>query len=85
MQYAEKKVKGEMIGEGCLIQGFGVLLFLVSWVLGPAGGLVGFVVMLVFLSVGSAKAKKYLCGNCGNPLASKEVRMCPTCRSEFRD
>lgn len=81
---AKKKAKSEMVGEGCLLQGVALLLPVAggafAGTIGLAGGLVGGIVL--FIS-GSAKSKKWICGNCGNPIANKDVMMCPTCRSRF--
>jgi hypothetical protein len=81
--------KVEFAGIGNLVQFLGLLGAIAStyfgYALGSAGtglviGLVGCVCLFV---VGSEMSKKYVCGSCGNPLASKHVRICPTCKAQI--
>lgn len=77
---AEKISKIEFAGVGCAIQGAGLLAPAVGSLAGIIGVTIGLFVMVALLLVGSAKSKRWLCGSCRNPLASKEVRICPACR-----
>jgi len=65
-------VKFEFIGLGCAIQAIGVILLF--WF--PFGTLLG----LLLLVIGSRMARKWICSECKNPLASKSVTLCPACR-----
>lgn len=72
------------VGTGCAIQGLGIAApFILGFMFGSGGTAVGAVIFVVLLFVGSAKAISWRCGACKNPLAGKEVRMCPTCGSTF--
>jgi hypothetical protein len=67
--------KNEFAGTGCAIQGLGLLL--VWW--WPIGTVLG----LGLLIYGSIKSGYFVCGNCGNRIADREVRMCPVCKSRL--
>lgn len=69
-------------GTGCLIQGFGLLLGVVLFVLLPViGWVLGPLVALGMLIAGSHMATSYECSVCRNPVASRRVRLCPTCHA----
>lgn len=70
------KRKTEFAGSGCAIQGIGLLLLL-WW---PIGTVMG----LGLLIYGSIKSGYFVCGQCGNRIADKDVRMCPVCKSGLR-
>lgn len=81
---AKRIKKSEFAGVGCLIQGLGLLApLLLPAILGIPGLLIGLLLMVVLFLVGSAKASKWLCGNCRNPLPSKEVTICSACRAHL--
>lgn len=77
---AKVRRRSILLGSGCLVQGVGLLVGgaliiavpVVGWVLGP-------IVILGLLLVGSNMATVYECGNCRNPVASRRVKLCPTC------
>jgi hypothetical protein len=81
--YGIIKKKTEVAGVGCLIQFAGILVFLISFIAFPIGTAFGFLIMLSLLIIGSQKATKFYCGNCGNPVDNKGVKLCPACRIEF--
>ena len=81
---AQKERKSEFAGVGCVIQGTGLIApFVLGALLGPFGVVIGLVLLLVLFFLGSAKATKWICGNCKNPIASKEVTICAACRARF--
>ena len=90
---AERERVSSFVGVGCLLQAVGLLapFFLYAIfaaVAGLAAGAIGAVAGLVLLPVlfvvGSRKASSWRCGNCKNPLASKDVRLCPVCHATLR-
>jgi hypothetical protein len=67
-------------GIGCLLQGLALLApfaFGAAW--GATGVLVGIPVAIALWTVGSRCAVTWRCGRCKNPLASADVRICPSC------
>jgi hypothetical protein len=75
------EAKSEFIGSGCAIQ---ALALVIPWpfaLIGVEGFLLGLALALVLFIVGSAKSKSYRCSACKNPVATKDVRMCPACKS----
>ncbi len=80
VRLAEIKQRTEFFGAGCVTQGLGLLMPVLGLLLGPLGFGVGVIVGLALLLVGSQAAIKYVCGKCGNPVAHKEVKICPTCK-----
>jgi hypothetical protein len=80
---AKRESKHDFAGAGCAIQGLGLLAPVVGLLAGPVGFTAGLLVMVALFIVGSAKSKRWICGNCRNPLADKGVRMCPTCRADL--
>lgn len=66
--------KVEFCGWGAVVQGIGLLLCLT---------LVGAIVGIPMLIVGSYMSIKHRCSWCGNPVSDKNVKVCPACRSEF--
>lgn len=80
---ARRESKHEFAGAGCAIQGLGLLAPLLGLLAGAAGFVIGLLAMFALLILGSVKSKRWICGNCKNPLADKGVRMCPTCRADL--
>ena len=72
---AKRKRKTEMAGVGCLIQAIGLAALFFF----PIGTFIG-VVLLIY---GSMKSVYLVCSNCGNRLADKNVKMCPTCKASL--
>lgn len=76
--------KSELAGAGALIQGLGLASPVVLAFLGGAGGfMLGLVLCPVFLIAGRRRARSFACGECRNPVASAEVRVCPTCKTKL--
>jgi rubrerythrin len=69
----EKNTRGGLTG-ALLILGGVVMLFI--W---PFGTIIGLVLLVLGCSIGNG----YRCGNCGNKIESKFVKMCPTCSERF--
>lgn len=85
MRALRPKKNSELVGVGCLIQGIGLLSpFVLYEVIGIMGIVVGLLLMVVLLLIGSRMALKWTCPVCANPLASKDVMVCPSCQVEFR-
>jgi len=81
---AVRERKSELIGVGCFVQGFGLLApFVLGALLGFAGAVIGTVVLVLLLLVGSRMALKWRCGSCKNPIAGKDVQICPVCRANL--
>jgi hypothetical protein len=81
---AKREKKSEIAGVGCVIQGLGLIApFVLGALLGIVGGVIGVVLLLVLFFLGSAKATKWTCGNCNNPIASKDVTVCAACRAQL--
>lgn len=87
---AKRLQKVEFAGVGSLVQFLGLLALLAAacfgylmgqTLAGVVVGVVGVVGCICLIVIGSEMSKKSICGNCGNPLASKHVRLCPTCKS----
>jgi hypothetical protein len=71
-------------GTGCLVQGLGLLApFVLYAAFGGMGGIFGGVLLLILFGVGSSMSLSWRCGSCGNPIASKHVRLCPVCHAEL--
>ncbi|MFW5909187.1 MAG: hypothetical protein ACOCUM_00295 [Thiohalospira sp.] len=75
--------KSEFAGGGALVQLIGLLIFTASFAAFPVGPVLGFFVMLGFLVIGSRMSQKLVCGNCKNPVASKDVTKCPSCGADL--
>ncbi len=82
------------LGTGCIAQALALLVVLGGawcWFFGAAVGFapnvasgfaaVGVVAGLMLAVAGRSGNTAYRCGACGNPLASKEVMLCPTCKA----
>ena len=76
IRFARIKSKSEGCGLGCVLQILG--LALLFWF--PFGTVLG-VALLVW---GHVAACKYTCGDCGNALSSKSVKLCPACQAHFQ-
>ena len=82
---AKRERKGELIGIGCFVQGAGLVApFILGSLFGSGGTLIGVVLLVLLLLVGSRLALKWRCGNCKNPIAGKEVQVCPVCKASLR-
>ena len=90
---AKRERVSSFVGAGCLIQAAGflaplVLYWVFGFIAGASGQMFGLVIGLILLAVmfiyGSRKASLWRCGNCKNPIASKDVNMCPVCRATLR-
>jgi len=78
------KKKSEVVGVGCLVQGIGLVApFFLYELMGYDGVVIGLLLMVVLLLIGSRMALKWICPACGNPVAFKNVKVCPSCRAEF--
>lgn len=81
---ARREKRSEIVGIGCVIQGLGLISpFVLGAFLSVLGVIIGIVLLLVLFFVGSSKATKWICGNCKNPIASKEVTICGACRARL--
>ena len=81
---ARREKRSEVAGVGCVIQGLGILApFVLGALLSVFGVVIGLILLVVLFFVGSAKSRKWVCGNCKNPIASKEVTVCGACRAQF--
>jgi len=78
---ATRRKKTEMAGKGCLTQTVGLILFGISFTLGPFGIAAGFILLLVLLTIGSQQSVKLTCSNCGTLLLDKHVQECPGCHA----
>lgn len=78
---AKIKSKTVFAGSGSLVQLVGVATAVMGtlW-FGDMGLLVGGVLGLMLLIVGSSMSKYLFCSNCGNRLDGRHVKMCPTCK-----
>lgn len=84
MYKSQPKKKSEMAGPGCLVQAIGLLMPFVGWYFASMiGAIIGGAIMLAMLLVGSRMALKWICPECNNPVASKNVRICPACQARF--
>ena len=63
-----RKLKSEMMGTGCIMQGVGVAVLFYFW---PVG--------LALLAAGSLLSYRWVCGNCRNKI-DKGSRLCPACQ-----
>lgn len=85
-QQVQAKVvrKSDMAGMGCLVQGLGLVLGVVLFVFIPViGWVLGPLVGVGMLAAGSQMALKWECSSCRNPVASKRVKVCPTCHARL--
>lgn len=74
-----------MSGSGCLVQLMGIILGALAFFLIPfLGIIIGPLIFIGLMIVGGRMAMQYECSNCRNPVASKRVRLCPTCHAELR-
>ena len=72
---AERIRKSEFVGIGCVFQAIGIALLFFF----PIGTFIG-VVLFVY---GWIKSVHWVCGNCRNPLADGDVRVCPACHANI--
>lgn len=71
MAKLEKNTQGGFSGALLILAGL-VLLF--AW---PFGTIIG----VLLLIAGGCLGNGYRCGDCGNKVDSKQVKMCPTCKA----
>ena len=82
---ARRERKGELIGIGCFVQGLGLIApFVLGAFFGTGGTVIGVVLLVLLLLVGSRMALKWRCSNCKNPIAGREVRICPVCKANLQ-
>jgi L-asparagine transporter-like permease len=82
---ARREVVREFLGAGALIQAAGVVApFILSAVAGIPGAIAGVILMVVLLSVGYSKARRYYCSHCKNSIADSDVHVCPTCSAQLQ-
>lgn len=83
---AKIEKRTETTGDGCMIQGIGLVGGVVLMIaLGlTAGWMVGPAFTIALLIWGHQRSFKWVCGNCGNRVMDKQVKMCPTCRFHLR-
>jgi hypothetical protein len=72
--------KTEMAGVGRLSQLVGIVIFLGSLGAFPIGTAIGFIIMISLFIIGRQMATTYYCGNCGNPVDNRKVKICPVCK-----
>lgn len=78
------KKKSQFAGSGAAVQLVGVLALIgLALVGGIVGAIAGVFICLLFLVIGSRMSIKLICDACGNPVASKAVKICPTCHATF--
>lgn len=81
---ARREKRSEVAGVGCVIQGLGILApFVLGALLSAFGVLIGLILLVVLFFVGSAKSRRWVCSNCKNPIASKEVTVCGACQARL--
>ena len=77
--------KSELAGEGCLLQGVGLVVIPAGFLFGWGAGLIVTVPLgIVLLLIGSRKASYPICSNCGMKLTGADVNMCPACKATFK-
>jgi amino acid transporter len=64
---------------GIFLQFVGLLL-LFSLILTGFGGLIGGIILM---AIGGKMNRNYICSSCRNPIASRDVRLCPACKAVF--
>lgn len=82
---AKKVRKSEIAGVGALVQLLGLIaaayfFFFFSLATPLAGYIIGAVVLIICLAVGSSLSFRYICSNCGNRV-EKTAKLCPTCKA----
>lgn len=84
-QTARRERVSSFAGVGCAIQAFGLAAPVVLYVLfQEPGAIIGIVVMIGLFVKGSSMAVNWRCGHCRNPLASKDVMLCPVCKVKLK-
>ena len=72
-------------GLGVTIQMTGLLTWsALWWAYGLTGAAVGAAVCIACYRIGRARSKPWRCGNCGTPLMTAKVRVCPGCRARMK-
>lgn len=76
--------KIQYAGTGAAVQLLGVIVAIMGTLYyGDTGLLLGGIAGILLLVIGSNMSKAFLCSECRNPVASKAVRLCPACKTEF--
>jgi len=82
-------------GSGCLVMLLGwAIAALLAFVVLPIpvtgkegsityGQILGLIVLIAFIVQGRKMGTKWKCGKCGNPIADKSVKICPTCKAHL--
>jgi hypothetical protein len=70
------EIKTKITNGGVLIQVVGLVLLFVAF---PIGLVLGFIIIVL----GGRVARQAICSECRNPLAGKQVKICPVCKAEF--
>jgi len=81
---ARPKRKNELAGAGAAVQALGIVVFLLSFLLGPIGAVFGFIGMVILLLIGSRMSLRWICSNCRNRIDSKKVTVCPACHARLQ-
>jgi len=73
-------------GLGFTIQIAGLMIWsALWWAYDLTGAAVGAAACFACYRIGRAKSKPWRCGNCGTPLATAKVRVCPACSARMVD
>jgi len=81
---AKRERVSSFAGKGCFVQALGILApFVLGAVFGAVGIAIGILLLLWLFFLGSSMSMTWRCGHCRNPLASKSVRICPTCTADL--
>lgn len=82
----------EFAGTGCLIQGLGLLVFLLIPVLGALiGRNAGFVISIfiaiptawIVIKIGGDRARSWVCSECYTKANSRKAKICVGCKQDF--
>jgi hypothetical protein len=77
--------KSEAAGLGCLIQALGVACMAAAFFLPWIAFFILIPLGLILLIFGGRKAHVLVCSHCKNPVSSKDVRICPSCRTRIEN
>jgi hypothetical protein len=81
---AKREKATQFVGVGCLIQAIGLPAPFIGLLAGVPGFIAGLILMLILFFVGSSKSVSWRCGNCKNPIANAQVKLCPTCKAQLK-
>jgi len=74
IQQFARKVKGDKIGTGVIVQIIGVALCVTVY---------GLVIGVPLIIWGALLARRVACSECGTILNNREVKLCPCCKTQF--